>query len=187
VKLVGSLLSTRCKAYELIFDQLVRNVGSEGPGGGGASAAPILIFNSNTNTVEASPVTNNINTAAASSKAKAKIQGLGVATIAAAALGTALLARVILSGGGGGDGGCRSCSSSPPSSPRPARLPRGKNGREKALVSVMSECEDEAALASLLKKVGRLACNSQHALLLVLQNRRMGGCVMVDRRCRRGW
>lgn len=150
---MGSLLSTRCEAYKVLYDQIVRHVGSEGRGGGGGggfgASAPCLIFNTNSNTVDASPVTTNTNTATAASKAKALNQGIGAAAIAAAALGAVLLARAVFRGGGGGGGSRSGSSPSPASSPRLTRLPRGKNGREMALVSVLSACGDE------LRKAGR--------------------------------
>jgi len=124
----------------VLYEQLVRHVGTEGSGRG-SSDAPVLIFNTNTNTVDASPVTTNTNQADACSKAKAlnQSQGLAIAAVAAVALG--LVARAMSRRGGGGGGGGGSSRSS--HSAAPIKLPRGKNGREMALVSALAACGDE--------------------------------------------
>jgi hypothetical protein len=132
---VGSLLSTRCGAYKVLYEQLVRHVGAEGGGSGGdrgGGGAPCLIFNTNSNVLTASPVTNNNNSTEADAKAEALNKGIGAAALAAAAVGAALLLRALFGRGGGGGpalGG--------------RRLPRGRNAREMALVSALSACGDE--------------------------------------------
>jgi hypothetical protein len=134
---VGSLLATRCEAYKVLYEQLVRHVGAEGRGGV-VSSAPTLIFNTNTNAVDASPVTHNTNATSAEARAEALNKGIGAAGLAAAAIGAVWLLRIVLRHGGGG--GRRSGSSS---SSAVSRLPRGKGNREMALVSVLAACGDE--------------------------------------------
>lgn len=141
---VSSLLSTRCAAYKVLYEQLVRNVGTEGSGK--ASAAPCLIFNTNSNSVDASPVTTNTNTAEAESKAKAINAGISAAALAALALGVALVVRTLTRGSGGGG---RQRRGEQQDGSRNLRLPRGRNGREMALVSSLAACGDE------LRKAGR--------------------------------
>jgi hypothetical protein len=85
VQSVGSLLATRCEAYDLLYDQLVRHVGLEGRGG-----PSTVVFNHNSaaanpnTTITANPT--NTTTASSTSKAKAVNKGLGGAAIAAAGL-----------------------------------------------------------------------------------------------------
>jgi hypothetical protein len=85
VQSVGSLLATRCEAYDLLYDQLVRHVGLESRGG---PSTIVLNHNSaaaNPNTtITANPT--NTTTASSTSKAKAVNKGLGGAAIAAAGL-----------------------------------------------------------------------------------------------------
>lgn len=147
---MGSLLATRCEAYKVLYDQLVRHVGQEGRGGGGGGP-PCLIFNTNTNAVDACPVTNNTNGARAEARALAANKGLGAAALAAALVGAALLARALLGARRGAGGG------------ELRRAPRGRGGREMALVSALSACGDELRKAnkneSLLQddwRIGRL-------------------------------
>ena len=82
---MGSLLATRCEAYDLLYDQLVRHVGLEGRGG---PSTVVLNHNSAAanphTTITANPT--NTTTASSSSKAKAVNKGLGGAAIAAAGL-----------------------------------------------------------------------------------------------------
>jgi hypothetical protein len=136
---VSSLLATRCAAYKVLYEQLVRNVGSEGSGSRGADA-PVLIFNTNSNTVDASPVTHNTNQADAQSRAKAINQGLGAAALAAAALALGIIVKMLGRRGGGGRGGGEGGRSLQTSA---SKLPKGKNGREMALVSALAACGDE--------------------------------------------
>jgi hypothetical protein len=143
VQCVGSLLATRCDAYDLLYDQLVRHVGLEGRGGpstvvinhNNASAAP------NTS-ITANPT--NTTTASAQSKSKALNQGLGAAAIAAAGLVGLLLLRGLR--GAAKRRSRRGSSSSDgqqQQQQRPLRVPKGKNGRELLLVSQLTGCADE--------------------------------------------
>jgi hypothetical protein len=85
VQSVGSLLATRCEAYDLLYDQLVRHVGLEGRGG-----PSTLVLNHNSaaanpnTTITANPT--NTTTASSTSTAQAVNKGLGGAAIAAAGL-----------------------------------------------------------------------------------------------------
>jgi hypothetical protein len=102
VQSVGSLLATRCEAYDLLYDQLVRHVGLEGRGG---PSTVVLNHNSaaaNPNTtITANPT--NTTTASSTSKAKAVNKGLGGAAIAAAGLaGRCCWMFEVLSGHGEG-------------------------------------------------------------------------------------
>ncbi|KAF6261468.1 hypothetical protein COO60DRAFT_774232 [Scenedesmus sp. NREL 46B-D3] len=98
VQSVGSLLATRCEAYDLLYDQLVRHVGLEGRGG-----PSTLVLNHNSaaanpsTTITANPT--NTTTASATSKAKAANKGLGGAALAAAGLAGLLLVRMMRGGG----------------------------------------------------------------------------------------
>jgi len=133
---VGSLLATRCEAYKVLYEQLVRRVGAEGGGrNGSGGGAPCLIFNTNSNRVDACPVTNNFNQAIANAKAKALQAGLGPALVAAAAFGAGLLLRALINGRSGGRATV--------SDGRGGRVPLPKGGREMALVSALSVCGDE--------------------------------------------
>lgn len=149
---MSSLLATRCEAYKVLYEQLVRHVGTEGRPG--ASSSPTLIFNTNSNTVDASPVTTNTNTTTASSKSKAVNRGVGAAAIAAVALGAVLMMRTLTRSSGGphssrrgGDRGDRGDREKGGGKKRPA-LPRGRNGREMLLVSTLSSCGDELRKAA---------------------------------------
>lgn len=137
---MGSLLATRCDAYDLLYDQLVRHVGLEGRGGpstlvinhNNASAAP------NTS-ITANPT--NTTTATASSKSKALNQGLGAAAIAAAGLIGLVLVRGLR--GAATRRSRRGSGSDGQQQQRPLRVPKGKNGRELLLVSQLTGCADE--------------------------------------------
>jgi hypothetical protein len=153
VQSVGSLLATRCEAYDLLYDQLVRHVGLEGRGG-----PSTLVLNHNsaaanpTTSITANPT--NTTTASANSKSKVVQKGLGGAAIAAAALAALLLVRTVKGSrgrhsrssrgsGGGGGGGSGGSSSSLVQQQRQLRIPKGKNGRELLLVTQLSACGDE--------------------------------------------
>ncbi|WIA17552.1 hypothetical protein OEZ85_014379 [Tetradesmus obliquus] len=153
VQSVGSLLATRCEAYDLLYDQLVRHVGLEGRGG---PSTVVLNHNSAAanphTTITANPT--NTTTASSSSKAKAVNKGLGGAAIAAAGLAGLLLVRMMRGGGGGGGRGssrskrgssssAAAGSSSLAGQQQRLRIPKGKNGRELLLVSQLSACGDE--------------------------------------------
>jgi hypothetical protein len=143
---VGSLLSTRCDAYDLLYDQLVRHVGLEGRGG-----PTTVVFNhnnasANPNTsITANPT--NTTTATAHSKSKALNSGIGAAAIAAAGLVGLLLLRGLRGastrrsrrGSGSSSGGQQQQQQQQ----RPLRVPKGKNGRELLLVSQLTGCADE--------------------------------------------
>lgn len=147
VQCVGSLLATRCDAYDLLYDQLVRHVGLEGRGGpstvvinhNNASAAPNTSITANpTNTTSAS----------AASKSKALNQGLGAAAIAAAGLLGLLLLRGLRGASSrrsrrGGSSNGSSGGDGQQQQQRPLRVPNGKNGRELLLVSQLTGCADE--------------------------------------------
>lgn len=143
VQCVGSLLATRCDAYDLLYDQLVRHVGLESRGGpstlvinhNNASAAPNTSITANpTNTTSAS----------AHSKSKALNQGLGAAAIAAAGLLGLLLLRGLRGASSRRSSrGGRNSSGSDGQQQRPLRVPKGKNGRELLLVSQLMGCADE--------------------------------------------
>jgi hypothetical protein len=141
---VGSLLATRCDAYDLLYDQLVRHVGLEGRGG-----PSTLVLNHNSasahpnTSITANPT--NTTTATASSKSKAINSGLGAAAIAAAGLVGLLLLRGLrgASSRRSSRGGRGSSSVSGQQQQRPLRVPKGKNGRELLLVSQLSGCADE--------------------------------------------
>jgi hypothetical protein len=135
---VGSLLATRCAAYKVLYEQLVRHVGGEG--GPGARDAPVLIFNTNNNALDASPVTHNTNAAAADAHSKAINAGISAAGLALLALSLGLVVKVLRRNGGGGGGG-RDGSRLPP-------RPRGRNGREMRLAAVLSACGDELRKAA---------------------------------------
>lgn len=151
VQTIGSLLATRCEAYNLLYDQLVRHVGLENHG----NSTFILNHNSaaaNPNTsITANPV--NTTTASANSKSKAINQGMGAAAIAAAGLVGILVLRAMRGGGGGGRGGKGKSSSKGSSSSsgssslaqqqKQLRIPKGKGGRELVLVSQLSQCGDQ--------------------------------------------
>jgi hypothetical protein len=161
VQCVGSLLATRCEAYDLLYDQLVRHVGLEGRGG-----PQTFILNHNSaashpaTNVTANPVNTNSASAVSNSRAKAAVSGLGAAAIAAAGLAAVLLFKGLSRGRGGrssSSGGRRSSSSSSSSSAqgqnahqaaRPLRVPKGRNGRELLLVSQLSGCADELRRAA---------------------------------------
>jgi hypothetical protein len=162
---VGSLLATRCAAYDLLYDQLVRHVGLEGRGGGGGLQT--LIVNTNSaaahprTSVSANPVNTNSASASSRTRAKLRVSGLGAAAAAAAAaaLGAALLARGLRRGGGGGGGGKRGGGGGGGGGGRgrqqqgghaqaALRVPKGRNGRELLLVGQLSGCADELRRAS---------------------------------------
>lgn len=144
VQCVGSLLATRCDAYDLLYDQLVRHVGLEGRGG-----PSTLILNHNTasaapnTSITANPT--NTTSATAHSKSKALNSGIGAAAIAAAGLIGLLLLRGLRGaatrrshrGSGGGGSGEQQQHQ------RPLRVPKGRNGRELLLVSQLTGCADE--------------------------------------------
>lgn len=145
---IGSLLATRCEAYNLLYDQLVRHVGLENRGNS------TFILNNNSaaanpnTTITANPT--NTTTASANSKSKALNQGMGAAAIAAAGLVGMLVLRAMRGGGGGGRGhrgkgskGGAAGSSSLVQQQKQYRIPKGKGGRELVLVSQLSQCGDE--------------------------------------------
>eukprot|EP00775_Hariotina_reticulata_P005784 gene5784-6023_t len=155
VQSVGSLLATRCEAYDLLYDQLVRHVGLEGRGG-----PSTLVLNHNsaaanpTTSITANPT--NTTTASANSKSKVVQKGLGGAAIAAAALAGLLLVRTVKGNRGGarhsrasrGSGGSSGGgSASLVQQQRQLRIPKGKNGRELLLVTQLSACGDEMRMA----------------------------------------
>lgn len=151
VQTIGSLLATRCEAYNLLYDQLVRHVGLENRGNS------TLIVNNNSaaanphTSITANPT--NTTTASANSKSKALNQGMGAAAIAAAGLLGMLVVRAMRGGGGSGGRGGRgkrsksdagsAASSSLVQQQKQYRIPKGKGGRELVLVSQLSQCGDE--------------------------------------------
>ena len=169
LRAVAALLATRCEAYKVLYDRLVGAVGPAaaaheagggrgGGRGGSGSDAPVLIFNTNTNTVTASPVTHNVNAADARSSARARLiskrAGIGAAAAAAAALAIGLLVRALRNNGGDGNSErrprrrCGDGESGGSSEPRRRMLPRGKGGRETALISALAACGDELRKAA---------------------------------------
>lgn len=145
VQCVGSLLATRCEAYDLLYDQLVRHVGLEGRGGPSTLILNHNNASANPNTsITANPT--NTSTASAQSKSKALNSGIGAAAIAAAGLVGLLLLRGLR---GAAQRRSRrssngsSSSSSAQQQQRTPRIPRGKGGRELLLVSQLTGCADE--------------------------------------------
>eukprot|EP00879_Flechtneria_rotunda_P006103 GHRR01006416.1.p1 GENE.GHRR01006416.1~~GHRR01006416.1.p1 ORF type:complete len:418 (+),score=165.68 GHRR01006416.1:722-1975(+) len=154
VQSVGTLLATRCEAYDILYDQLVRHVGLEGRGG-----PSTLVLNHNTaaanptTSITANPTNTTTATSSAQSSSKAVNKGLGAAAIAAAGLGGLLILKVLRGGGGGGRGRGRLASSSGNGSQQQGqqwqrlKVPKGKNGRELWLVGQLSACGDELGKA----------------------------------------
>lgn len=139
---VGSLLATRCDAYDLLYDQLVRHVGLEGRGG----PSTVVINHNNASAAPHTSITanpTNTTTATSTSKAKALNQGLGAAAIAAAGLVGLVLLRGLRGAATRRSRRGSSSAGSDGQQQRPLRVPKGKNGRELMLVSQLTGCADQ--------------------------------------------
>lgn len=147
VRSVSSLLATRCEAYDLIYDQLVKNVGLESRGNNSMFFNISTVTSKPVTTITANPTNTTNATSNSSSKSKAVNAGMGAAAIAAAGLVGFVLVKLLR--GGGSSGGSRRRGGSSSSSSQPVkRIPKGRGGREMVLVSQLSVCTDELRKAA---------------------------------------